>query len=107
MRNLQFVVDNQVITKDPDCDFSNLVIGTSGYVRASFKFSDEWDGFRKVVEFSSGRKEYSPQILGDNESCIIPGEVLKRPIFNIRVLGKRQDIILRTNTVQVRQRGGK
>ena len=41
MRTLKFKVDGQIITKHPDCDFSNLVPGTEGYLRAEFIFSDE------------------------------------------------------------------
>lgn len=29
MRTLSFIVDKQIIRKDPECDFSNLVPGTT------------------------------------------------------------------------------
>ena len=29
MRTLSFIVDKQIITKDPECDFSNLIPGTA------------------------------------------------------------------------------
>ena len=47
MRILRFTVDAQKISPDPDCDFSGLVSGTAGYLKASFKFSKEWSGMVK------------------------------------------------------------
>ena len=43
MRILKFVVENQKIKQDPSCDFSGLVAGTEGYLKAEFVFSKEWD----------------------------------------------------------------
>ena len=43
MRTLYFDVDKQVISKDPQCDYSNLVVGSEGYLELSFRFSKEWD----------------------------------------------------------------
>lgn len=34
MRILKFIVDKQIIRRDPNCDFSNLVSGTKGYLKA-------------------------------------------------------------------------
>ena len=31
MRTLYFDVDKQVVSKDPQCDYSNLVVGSEGY----------------------------------------------------------------------------
>ena len=39
MRTLKFIVEGQIIKQDPNCDFSNLVPGTEGYLRAEFSFS--------------------------------------------------------------------
>ena len=53
MRTLRFTVDSQKIRHDPNCDFSGLVSGTAGYLKASFKFSKEWSGMVKVAEFAN------------------------------------------------------
>ena len=42
MRTLTFVADKQVLRKQGD--FSGLVMGTSGYLRAQFTFSGDWTG---------------------------------------------------------------
>lgn len=109
MRILKFIVDQQLIKKDPDCDFTGLVPGTSQYLMAEFSFSPEWDKCVKVASFFSplGR-EYTPQILKDGRTCIIPADALVKRDFSIRILGKGEDgYRLITDKVTVSQNGGK
>lgn len=107
MRTLKFKVDGQSITLDPECDVSNLIPGTNGYVQAKFTFSREWDRCIKVAAFYSNLgKEYEPQVLKNGEVCNIPPEALKKSIFKVKVLGKKNDYTLCTNKVTVYQRGG-
>ena len=49
MRTLKFAVNAQRITSDPNCDFSGIVPGTAGYLKAHFSFSPEWSGMVKVA----------------------------------------------------------
>lgn len=108
MRTLNFIVENQIIKMDPSCDISDLVPGTQGYVRATFSFSPEWTGFKKVAIFSSAMgKKYSPQTLSDGKSCIIPMMALARRVFKIQVHGEKGALKLITNKVAVSQNGGK
>ncbi|MBR5862188.1 MAG: hypothetical protein IKZ08_02560 [Bacteroidales bacterium] len=107
MRTLKFIVDGQIITKDPDCDFENLVPGTVGYLKAEFTFSPEWKNFVKVAAFWQKDVEYPPQILMDGKSCMIPAEALVNRIFEVQILGRQGDLILPTNRVKVYQNGGK
>lgn len=106
MRTLKFTVDAQKLEKDPSCDFSGLVAGTSGYLKAEFEFSKEWDNCIKVAEFTSGTQEYPPKVISELNSCIIPAQILKRSVFKIRILGQKGDLKLRTNTVTIKQEGG-
>ena len=106
MRTLKFNVDGQIINKDPECDFSNLVPGTSGYLRAEFTFSSEWDNTAKVVSFWRNGHECKPQILKDGKSCKIPEEALTSRQFKIGVLGKNKNTKLTTNKIEVGQNGG-
>lgn len=107
MRTLKFIVDGQIIKQDPNCDFSGLVPGTEQYLEAEFSFSPEWSECAKVAAFYSlmGR-EYEPQILKDGKSCLIPSEALKRRVFKIQVIGKKEDFKITTNKVSVSQNGG-
>lgn len=110
MKTLRFIVENQIIKKDPNCDFSYLVPGTKGYLIAEFSFSKEWEGMAKVVGFYSplGR-EYPPRALADGKTCVIPFEALDKRIFKIQVIGQSPDFKqkLKTNKVAVYQNGGK
>ena len=107
MRTLKFIVDGQIIRKDPDCDFSNLVPGTEGYLCAQFSFSREWEGCAKVASFWSAMgKEYEPQVLTDGVTCTIPAEALERYSYDIRVIEKKKDYKISTNKVTVIQDGG-
>ena len=108
MRTLKFIVDDQIIKKDPDCDFSNIVPGSEGYLKAEFSFSSEWNNFAKIAAFYSiTGKEFEPQVLKDGKTCVIPAEALKRIKFRIQVMGKNSyNMKLITNTVEIKQDGG-
>ena len=108
MRTLKFIVEDQIIKKDPNCDFSNLVPGTEGYIRAEFSFSNDWAGCKKVAAFYSilGH-EFEPQILEDSKSCLIPKEALQKEKFSIRVIGRAKNLKIITDKITVIQDGGK
>lgn len=108
MRVLKFIVDDQIIRLDPTCNIEGLVPGTENYIQAEFNFSADWSGYRKVAAFWSPMgKEYPPQILTDGKTCNIPAEALKRRVFKVQVLGKKDDVTIKTNKVAVSQNGGK
>ena len=107
MRTLRFIVEGQTIRQDPECDFTNLVPGTSGYLRAEFQFSHEWDQTKRVVGFYSNLgREYPPQVLDNGFGCVVPAEALQKSIFKVRVIGSKNGLKLRTNKVVVHQNGG-
>lgn len=101
MRTLKFIIAAQAIIKDPDCDFTGIVAGTEGYLRAEFSVSGEWAGCRMAAVFSSLGKEY-PQPIKDG-SCVIPAEALEWDNFGVRVVGQRDGYRITTNEVKVKQ----
>lgn len=108
MRILKFIVDDQIVSEDPNCDFRNLVPGTEGHVIAEFIFSSVWNGCVKVASFYSILgKEFTPQILKDGKSCIIPVEALKNRVFKIKLTGQKDNFKITTNKVAVVQDGDK
>ena len=107
MRVLDFIVDKQILTKDPKCDFTNIIPGSKGYLRAKFGFSEDWDDCIKVVEFSYGKTEYPPQRIDESNECEIPPGALKNPSFNIGVFGRREGFEISTNKISIDQNGGK
>ena len=108
MRTLKFIIKSQIIELDPDCDFSNLIPGTEGYLQARFIFSPEWMGCAKVAAFySTMGKEIGAQILDVGGTCMIPAEVLAKQKFKVQVIGKKRGYKILTNKVLVNQNGGK
>jgi hypothetical protein len=101
MRLLNFNVDAQHISKDPNCDFTKIVAGTSNYLRAHFTFSPEWQDCKKAASFWRSGKEYAV-ILKDDE-CDIPPEALTGVTFGISVTMQRGKSIVPTDRVIVRQ----
>ena len=101
MRILSFIVSAQNIQKDPACDFSGIVAGTQGYLRAEFSMSKEWMGCKLAVVFSCLGKEYAEPVL--NGGCKIPSEALTWDSFGVRVVGQRAGYRITTNEIKVRQ----
>lgn len=103
MRTLKFAVNAQKISPDPNCDFSGIVPGTAGYLKAHFSFSPEWSGMAKVAEF----RKYTcdspipvPIIRGE---CIVPKEVTGGKVWHVKIVGKKGDMILTTGKCKVDQ----
>lgn len=107
VRTLVFNVKNQIISKDPSCDFSGLVAGTSGYLEAKFVLSEAWDGCAKVAGFfDKNDKELPPCVLKKDNTCLIPEDVLKHHEFKIRLYGRRKDYTITTQPITIKQYGG-
>ena len=109
MRTLKFIVNDLYLSRDRNCDFTKLIPGTEGYLKAEFDFNSTWDNCVKVVGFYSADAhiEYTPQILRDGKSCIIPYEALKQSKFRIKVLGKSKTMKLCTQDIIIVQDGGR
>lgn len=103
MRLLNFNVDAQHITKDPNCDFSKIVSGTRNYLRAHFNFSPEWQGCIKVASFWRGGKEYA--VVLENDECVIDPNALTGPTFGVTVMGAKGSYRITTNRILVSQGG--
>lgn len=103
MRILKFVVSRQSIKPDPTCDFSDIVLGTEGYLEASFSFSKEWNGCGKIAVFTKLSKEYPVRLEGD--TCIIPAEALTFRNFYVSVIGVRPGYRINTDKAEVLQHG--
>ena len=106
MRILEFNVSKQRLTKRPECDFSGLVAGSIGYLKAKFYFSEnDWvECPNKFARFWIGDNEYAKQLDNDN-ACDIPPEVLTGSKFEVSVLGAAPGYRIETNRINVRQGG--
>ena len=101
MRVLEFKVDKQSLKQDPNCDFTKIVAGSKNYLKAHFTFSDGWADYKKAVSFWRGKEEYA--FLLEDDTCMIPEEVLVGRTFAVSILGMKDDITVPTNRVFVIQ----
>ena len=103
MRILRFNVEKQRITKQKGCDFSGIVAGSVGYLRAKFEFSEEWNSCAtKIARFWNGDNEHSAFLDANNE-CEIPPEALTARVFEVAIMGVAPSFKIETNKVKVRQ----
>ncbi|MEE0782145.1 MAG: hypothetical protein U0M78_10995 [Sellimonas sp.] len=102
-RILAFNVVGQQIKKDPECDFDNIVSGTSGYLYARFTFSREWAGTVKVAEFRQYVTDDCYPVKIVNGICEIPKEVLSGRYWHVTVVGKHGELKLTTGKEKVMQ----
>lgn len=104
MRELNFRVDDQLLRKQPGCDFSKIVAGSVGYLKAKFYFSgNAWDDCVKVASFWNEGQAYNVR-LDENDSCDIHPEALTGKEFGVSVTGGRPDgYRITTNNFKVKQ----
>lgn len=104
MRTLRFNVTGQKLARAPECDFSGIVRGTSGYLKAQFATDGEWNGCKKAAAFYDmfGNEHAAPVIGGE---CEIPKEALGGEIFAVRLTGMRAGYKITTNKLFIEQEG--
>lgn len=88
MRNLNFKVSGQKLSKEGD--FDNIVVGSKGYLKACFTFNSEWKGFAKVAVFKSNDSDEVPAKINANCECMIPDSVTDGAYIKVRVVGKNK-----------------
>lgn len=102
-RVLEFDVVKQRMTKKRDCDFSHIIAGSTGYLKAKFNFAQsEWKGCKKAASFWLNGEE-SAVLLDRSNTCLIPSEVLVGEKFFVSVTGMKNDYKITTNQVKVKQ----
>lgn len=105
MRILKFEVYGQKLQKESGCDFSGIVPGTSGYLKASFSFSAEWTGMVKVAEFRTRASSEPVSVPIINNECMVPADVSSGDRWYVKVIGKRGNVLIPTGNCRVRQEG--
>lgn len=102
-RQLKFIVNGQRITKDPSCNFNDIVAGTKNYLEAVFLLSHEWKNCVVAASFYKISDEF-PVLLSGNR-CMIPQEALTRDYFEVRLTGmdKSRDFMITTDLCRVDQ----
>lgn len=108
MRTLEFNVSKQELSKKPGCDFSNIVAGSYGYLRAQFNFSgEEWENCEKSAHFWKDGQCFRVKLTEDGLCEEIPYQALRDKFFEVSVVGKRQGskdrYFIETNKYKVKQ----
>lgn len=105
MRELIFDVEQQRLKRNPDCDFSGIVAGSEGYLKAKFNFlSDDWNGCKKIASFMSlGIEGDMGVYLDENNSCDIPPEATMFDEFIVSLIGVKPDYKIPTNSLRIKQ----
>ena len=84
MRNIEFNVSEQTLTKKPS---SPIVRGSKGYLRATFHFSNDWKGFKRIALFYDERGKENAVFIDSADSCPVPDEVTDGNNFRLSVTG--------------------
>ena len=105
MRILEFEINGQNISKSKNCDFSGIVPGSDGYLKAHFTFSNDWSGMVKVAEFRKLTSDEPVSVPIINNECMVPVEVTGGNKWYVKVIGKRCDVLIPTGNCRVRQEG--
>lgn len=108
MRELRFNVDKQRLKRDPKTSFSGIMSGSKGYLLASFTFSMDWAGLKKVAAFRTDRGVNTYKPIGLDNTCEIPDEITGDdmtyvPKIYVCVIGRGAGVNLMTNEVAIMQ----
>ena len=83
MAQLQFTIENQIITREDDF---GVVAKSIDYLYAEFSFSEDWgDGIKTVQFVNSVDNEPYKVILNEDGVCMVPWEVLQYDNSRIKV----------------------
>ena len=93
---LEFKIENQSLIRTDDNKAVDL---SNNYLECSFSFSEDWDDFAKFVIFRCNKKSYRVAI--NDETCLVPYDVLKADKFIITVYGVKEDVRITTNFVWI------
>ena len=102
MRNLNFKVTGQKLSKEGD--FDNIVVGSKGYLKTCFTFDSEWKDFAKAAVFKTNGGSEIPVKIDAHGECMIPDEVTDCCSISVKVVGKsKANQIIVTNVVSFLQ----
>lgn len=100
MSCLKFIATKQKLV---EVERPFVVASSIKYLTANFEFSPEWEGCTNTAVFrkEDGKTFFSVQ-LDENNSCVVPWEVIECPYFTVSVFGNCGDKRITTNRVTVK-----
>ncbi len=85
---LEFEVKNQIIERK---DSFSVVADSKNYLKAHFELSEEWQG--DVVALFGYAGRVVQVLLDEDNSCIVPFEVIKTPCFSVSLVCGTEEIV--------------
>ena len=83
-----------------------LIAESKNYVYANFDFTEDWLDLVKTVFFKQGENTFITLVLDQNNSCLIPKELLVADgEFTIHVVGSDNDVRITTNPLRIFVKG--
>ena len=100
---ITFSVKNQKLTPTSKV---MVVADSQDYLFAQFSFSEDWNGVKKLAQFTRGENRFR-LLLDENGAVKVPWEVLKdKGWFRVTVIGNNQqgepNMVITTNPVEIR-----
>ena len=99
MSVLNFTVTGQQLVRNEELF---VVASSREYLSTAFIFSQEWDDCTKTAVFRKASDEAFSVFLDENNSCVVPWEVIACPHFTVSVFGVCGDERITTNQVVVK-----
>lgn len=101
MRELKFKVKGQRLSRDPGCNFNNIIKGTKNYLSLNISFNKDWDNLMKVVYFLNTKTYYPLK----GNYLVIPDDALEHDVIGFRIIGKSSSTnqTILTNDITVKQ----
>lgn len=108
MKTITVHVDGSSIKLDSNYNPKDLFPGIQEPVQLEFVTSNEWRNRVKVAAFwSVSGREYSPRVLEDGKTCLVPEEALRGAVFKIQLFGKANKEKISTTKCSVYLKGGR
>jgi hypothetical protein len=101
MRELHFDVAGQLLRRNKQCDFENIVRGSDNYLCLVFHFNQEWQGTKRVISFYDVDGKQTNEIIQDRVT--VPVDVTHGSMFYFELTGKSNKTRIVTNRTYIEQ----
>ena len=100
MRELRFRADGMRLARIGD--FGGITAGSSGFLRAEFELSEDYEGCEVIADFGSSERGSEAVFVRDG-GCMVPSSVTGGRWWSVCLVAVRDGLVVETNRVIVRQ----
>lgn len=101
MRELHFDVTGQLLRRNKQCDFENIVRGSDNYLCLVFHFDNDWKETKRVISFYDVDGKQTNEIIQDKVT--VPVDVTHGSMFYFELTGKSNKTRITTNRMYIEQ----